>query len=33
MTSDYSITLLCKPQTCVCEFFGLAYSICKSQTL
>jgi hypothetical protein len=33
MTSDYSITLLCKPQTCVREFFWLAYSMCKSHTL
>lgn len=33
MTSDYSITLPCKPQTCIQEFFWLAYSMCKSHTL
>lgn len=33
MACDYSITLLYKPQTCIHEFFRLAYSICKSHTL
>jgi hypothetical protein len=33
VTCEYSITLLCKPQICICEFFWLAYSICKSHTL